>query len=225
MVNFRINEFLTEKLFAKAKRKENHISKKHRDNIVAAGFSDEDEFVIVGEKFFYEFNETKSEQKHELHAIFTSEWKKELHYGFGEFYSERLNKENRLYVRFLMGLNSEKCSESDIQQAKDIGFSKRNNISCQKDDGNFLYKDIILIGRFIPKQKGCKKLKNEFPIHDKFDFAIKKASKLPKIMAYAKAIVLLPFSLLLDLLIAIVFYGVLYLIYAIFKLKDWLVKD
>ncbi|WP_392419827.1 hypothetical protein ACF3OE_09610 [Capnocytophaga canis] len=217
MINLLKYKTLTEKLFSEAKTKENSINKKHQDTIQYAGFSSQNDFIIIGEKYYYHFNETKPEQKQELHFIFSSEWKKELYYGFGEFYSERLNKENRLYVRFLMGFNP-------LQDVKNIGFGKKGNIFCEEDNGNFIYKAIPIVGMFARKRNLEENLKNEFPLKQKIEFITKQKSKLPKIMAYTKAIALLPFTLLLDLIVIIVFYSIIYLIYGLFKLKNKFTK-
>ncbi|MDO4782695.1 MAG: hypothetical protein Q4A09_05680 [Capnocytophaga felis] len=225
MINLLKYNSLTEKLFSEARKKENNINRKHKDNILFAGFSQKNDFIIIGEKCFYKFNRTKPEQQQELQYILSSEWKKELYYGFAKCYAESIKQENMLSMLILLGINTEKLSEKSVQETKNIGFCKKDNVSCKEDTGNFIYKSIHIAGVFAPKQKLKEKLKNEFPLKQKIEFTIKQKSKLPKIGAYTKAIVLLPFTLLYDLIVIIVFYSIIYLIYGLYKLKNKFIKD
>lgn len=225
MINLLKYKTLTKKLFSEAKTKENIINKKYQDTIQYAGFSSQNDFIIIGETYYYHFNEVKPEQQQELQHIFSSEWKKDLYYGFTKFYSERLKKENKIYVQLLLGLNPEKLSNEDLQDAKNIGFGKKSNVFCKEDNGNFIYKSIPIVGMFARKRNFKETLKNEFPLKQKFEFITKQKSKLPKIGAYTKAIVLLPFALLYDLIVIIVFYSIIYLIYGLYKLKNKFIKD
>ncbi|GET46681.1 hypothetical protein [Capnocytophaga felis] len=219
MINLLKYKSLTEKLFSEARKKENNIDRKHKDNILSAGFSQKNDFIIIGEKCFYKFNKTKPEQQQELQYIFSSDWKKELYYGFAKYYAESIKQENMLSILILLGINPEKLSEKSVQETKNIGFCKKGNVSCEEDTGNFIYKSIHIAGVFVPKQKLKEKLKNEFPLKQKIEFTIKQKSKLPKIGAYTKAIMLLPFSLLYDLLIIVLLYATIGLVFLILKLK------
>ncbi|WP_232748816.1 hypothetical protein [Capnocytophaga stomatis] len=219
MINLFKYSSLTEKMFSDARKKENIIYKKHTDIIKYAGFSSQNELIIVGKKFYYHFNKVKPENQKELESIFFSKWKNELYYGFAKCYAESIKQENMLSMLILLGINPEKLSEKSVQETKNIGFCKKGNVSCEEDTGNFIYKSIHIAGVFAPKQKLKEKLKNEFSLKQKIEFTIKQKSKLPKIGAYTKAIVLLPFTLLYDLLIIVLLYATIGLVFLILKLK------
>ncbi|MFK8271477.1 hypothetical protein [Capnocytophaga stomatis] len=225
MINLFKYSSLTEKMFSDARKKENIIYKKHTDIIKYAGFSSQNELIIVGKKFYYHFNKVKPENQKELESIFFSKWKNELYYGFAKFYAKTIKQENMLSVLILLGINPEKLSEKSIQEAKGIGFGKKSNISCEEDTGNFIYKSIYLAGVFASRQKFKEKLKNEFPLKQKFDFTVEKKSKLLKIGMYVKAIVLLPFTLLYDLLIIVLLYATIGLVFLSLKIKKLFKMD
>ncbi|MFJ1381385.1 hypothetical protein [Capnocytophaga canimorsus] len=225
MINLLKYSSLTQKMFSDAKKRENSIYKKCEDSTQIAGFSSQSKLIIIGKKYYYHFNEVKPEYQKELHNIFSSEWKNELYYGFAKFYAKSIKQEKKLYVLMLLGINTEKLSKENLKEAKDIGFEKKGSIFCEEDTGNFIYKSIHIAGKFAPKQQWKEKLKNEFPLKQKFHFTIEKESKLPKIGLYIKAIVLLPFALLSDLIAITLLYGTIGLVFLILKLKNLLKKD
>lgn len=220
MINLLKYSSLTQKMFSEAKKREKIIYKKCKDITQIAGFSSQDKLIIIGKKYYYHFNEVKPEYQEELHNIFSSEWKNKLYYGFAKFYAKSIKQEKKLYVLMLLGINTEKLSKENLQEVKNIGFEKKGSIFCKEDTGNFIYKSIHIAGKFASKQQWREKLKNEFPLEQKFHFTIEKESKLPKIGMYIKAIVLFPFALLFDLIAITLLYGTIGLVFLVLKLKN-----
>lgn len=215
---------LTLKMFDNAKKVENILRKKCTDVTKYAGFTDKNEFLIVGNRFYYLFNELQSEEKKNLQKIFLSDWKNELYYGFDKFYVTTNKQKNFFHVLMLLGMNPDKLTAIFVEEAKNVGFKSDKSVYCPIDKGNFLYKRSHLLGTFAPISTLATEVRSKYPFEHTFSFEIQKVSNFPKKWAFFKAILLTPFMLLYDLLAVTLLYGTLFLVSGILRIRDFLGK-